>query len=921
MTCGCQRFSLKRKTRKSARRSTEKAGEGAGVVEKGAASSSRSAADDDDDDDEEDLCRCGHFSCYHSGHPTTDVNTQLQPVAQLQEAVELRGNSCGPAHGRKLSVSTVVDDTAIVRTDRSANVAALSGISGTTTERDSSTAVTPKTMIKPPWVTKAAARGREENPKRMTSQLQTALGHDERLLLSPTGLERPPSMSSNTSMSDRDHVKEKLRSIIEYTRTLSSNQISQRERLEMMEVVPQALEELADKVELMDDHVNEKVDSCETRLKNELDDRLAPIESFLKAHQARGEKRKRRHQARGASEACENSSSIRQDRKRRKRREERDSSEFINSQPHGITTTSFTTTSFTTTTSSFSSSPAANHLPEHVASLKVFSELEMLKSRVADMESVAAPTMSRPWIVEVVLIPPVLRGIWADAGASIPNTQHTGSEVAPASIPYKYQGSQPSGPVPYSFSPKSKVYKRLHSRGFIKRVHIVGPSGREVSMAIENGFSDLIQWLVSFSVSRDLSHARSQSRSQISNPSSISSSQRTAGGNRNLWAPLRKVYKQAALEFLPASELSSPALWTVDFLKANCMMRGTTRKPLYILPRTSSRSTSSLTWDDIQQLHRVHDPDSEPEADEPDEPDDEDETYWKFDPKLDAKPPNLHTGSFFSEPFASFGPFPAEGGSLGTTPVKLSFSSHLAASPQRQEATPPDTAPQLQPRRSSKLNRAHTPVIHVETEKDIPTEDDREKDHPVLYRRSPNSVNSAPLPQLRLSTISPPSPPQSYPQTTQHRRRNRTLKEPDITPQDQEVSPTDEDSPPIFPRTSGSQKTVRSFEAFETLGVGRWQDDNVDEIWNDSQVAALEIGEDMGEMDWGSLFGTPRDDDSILAGLGTNDEVVQAEQEEEEVGDENVDPQTAALLTAPLTSLPVGDSMVDYNGDGGYHSD
>jgi hypothetical protein len=114
---------------------------------------------------------------------------------------------------------------------------------------------------------------------------------------------------------------------------------------------------------------------------------------------------------------------------------------------------------------------------------------------------------------------------------------------------------------------------------------------------------------------------------------------------------------------------------------------------------------------------------------------------------------------------------------------------------------------------------------------------------------------------------------------------------------------------------------VRSFEAFETLGVGRWQDDNVDEIWNDSQVAALEIGEDMGEMDWGSLFGTPRDDDSILAGLGTNDEVVQAEQEEEEVGDENVDPQTAALLTAPLTSLPVGDSMVDYNGDGGYHSD
>ncbi|KAF8533266.1 hypothetical protein BDD12DRAFT_499480 [Trichophaea hybrida] len=879
------------------------------------ASNSRSAVgDDDDDDDEEDLCRCGHYSCYHSGHPIADVNTQPRPTVQLQESVELQGNSYGSAHGRKLSVSTV-DDTAIMRTDRSANVTTLSAISGTTTERDSSTAGTPGTMIKPPWITKAAARVREDSPKRMTGHLQTALGHDERLLMSPTGLERPPSMSSNASMSDKEHVREKLKSIIEYTRTLSSNQISHRERLEMMEVVPQALEELADKVELMDDHVNEKVDSCETRLKNELDDRLAPIESFIKAHQARGEKRKRRHQARGTSEACENSSSIRHDRKRRKRHEERDSSELLNSQPHGITTTSFTTTSFTTTTSSFSSPVGNHHLPEHVAGLKVFSELEMLKSRIADMESVAAPTMSRPWIVEVVLIPPALRGIWADAGASIPNTQHTGSEIASASMPtsYKYQGSQSSGPVPFSFSPKSKVYKRLHSRGFIKRVHVVGPSGREVSMAIEASFLDIIQWLVSFSVPRDLSHGRSQLRSQISSLSSVSSSQRTAGagGNRNLWAPLRKVYKQAALEFLPASELSSPALWTVDFLKANCMMRGTTRKPLYIIPRTSSRSTSSLTWDDIKQLDRVHDPDSEPEGDEPD---DEEETYWKFDPKLDAMPSDLNTGSFFSEPFASFGPFPAEGGSLGTTPVKLSFSSHLAASPQRQEATPPDTVPQLQPRRSSKLNRAHTPVIQVDAEKDVLTEDDRENDLQVLYKRSPNSVNSAPLPQLRLSTISPPSPPQSYPQTTQHRRKNRSSKDPDAPPpQDRDVSPTDEDSPPIFSRSSGTQRTARSFEAFETLGVGGWQDDG-GEIWNDSQVVGLEIGEDLGEMDWGSLFGTPTDDD-ILAGLGANDDdgVV----EEGEVQDENVVP--AAVV--PLTPLPVGDSMVDYNGDGGYHSD
>ena len=62
----------------------------------------------------------------------------------------------------------------------------------------------------------------------MSGQLQTALGV-ERLQMSPVVLERPLSVSSNASMSDRAY-KEKFRKLVEYTNALSSNQMSQQIR-------------------------------------------------------------------------------------------------------------------------------------------------------------------------------------------------------------------------------------------------------------------------------------------------------------------------------------------------------------------------------------------------------------------------------------------------------------------------------------------------------------------------------------------------------------------------------------------------------------------------------------------------------------------------------------------------------------------
>jgi hypothetical protein len=890
--------------------------------------------EDEDEDEDEEFCRCGHDACYHSGHPTvTDLGHTQRARSQLQDALELQRIGYGSVPGRKLSVSTQIDDPALAQalahTERSANVTAFSAISGTTTERDSTTAGTPMGMPRAPWTTKAASRIRDDASKQSQDVVSYRL--DDRLHISPMRLERPPSISS---IADKAQLKEGLKQLAEFAHALKNEHMTTQERVEMVEVLPAALEDLAEKVDLMDDHVNEKVDSCETRLKNELDDRLGPIETFFKAQQTYGEKRKRRP-LREPSEDCNNSNSVQDNKKRRKRRHEQDPSEAVaaGSHPHGITTTSFTT-SFTTTTSSFSSQ-AATHLP-HVNELKLLSEIEMLKTRLLDVEASAPPSVARPWVVEVVLVPAApLKGIWADAGASIPNTQHTGSETA--SLPALGRSpnfSQPSGMIPFSFSQKSKAYKRLFSRGFIRRLHITGPTAREVSLSIETNFQDIFEFCSSFAIkSRASSRARSQVRSQASNPSNTSSlsSQRTArGGTRNLWEPLRKIYKQAALEHLPPSDLTSPALWTVDFLKANCMMRGATRRTLYILPRTTGHSVlSNLTWDSIKQLDRFYDHDTQLEV-EGEEP------YWDFDPKLDARPPlEPGVGSFFSEPLASFGPFAPESDSFVPSPVKLSFSSYLASPQLHQEATPPETAPQLQPRRSSNLNRTCTPPPVPEADKDIPTEDDSKGKRAPRRKRSPRGVVSAPFP--RRSTVSPPSPPLSYPQGTRHRKKTAS-KEPEVH-QDRagSPSPTIEDSPlPTFATSNAMNRNGISLGEMTTMGVGGWQDDSIGGLihhgWDDAEaedVAGFQPGVDVEtEMDWGSLFGS-FDGEEFLRALeseedqGRDEDQAAKSEDDEADDDDDADLQTvnAQLLTLPAPSAPVGISHNAYGGDGGYHSD
>ncbi|KAA8914265.1 hypothetical protein FN846DRAFT_902175 [Sphaerosporella brunnea] len=826
-TCGCQRFSLRRKPHNGIGSSSvpEASGEGGAVAlaraEGGGGGSGVGKEGGDDDDDDENPCRCGHDACFHSDHPPTSL-----PVRE--DTTEMQRISYGSITGRKLSVSTQANDPAI--THALAHTASLSAISGTVSECDSAMAGTPMVLPRVPWTTRAASKALDGPSRQLPDVVPYRL--EDRHQMSPVRLERPPSISSKNPKNEQITMQEL------------------HERIEVVEVLPAAVEDLEEKFEMIHDHVNETVDGAETRLKTEIDDRLGPIESFFRARQIQGEKRKRQ-QLSGPSENCENLSGGQDDKKRRKDcKKSQGPSEAVN-QSRGVTTTSFTTTSFTTTTSSFSSQAAINReqpvyevLRAELETLKA--EHELLKTRLLDVESSGAPSLSRPWTVEVVLIPAApLKGIWAEAGTSVPNTQHTGSEAAYASLPAlgrrNSSTSQSSGLVPLSFSQSSMVYKRLLSRGFIRQLDIVGPTAREVSLSVEKSFQDIFEFCSSFAAkSRASSRARSLVRSQESNSSSFSSSQRTARGDtRNLWEPLRKIYMQSALEYLEISDIATPALWTVDFLKANCMMHGSTRNPLYILPRTAGHSImSSLTWDDIKQLDRFDDPYAQTQlgsAAEGEEP------FWAFNPKFDERPSqDLNTGSFFSEPISSIGSFAPESQNDVRSPVRLSFSSYVGSPKPQQEATPPATVPQLQPRRSSNLNRAHAPPpVEDDTDRDITTEEDATENLNPPRKKSSKTL-------VQHLSISPPSPPLTYP-ATQRRRKKAPIELDARRNRAGSRSPTAEDS--TF-ATATMRRSGMSLGEMTNMGVGGWQDDSIGGISHHD----WEVDNDVGMGGWGSLI-------------------------------------------------------------------
>ena len=117
-------------------------------------------------------------------------------------------------------------------------------------------------------------------------------------------------------------------------------------------------------------------------------------------------------------------------------------------------------------------------------------------------------------------------------------------------------------------------------------------------------------------------------------------------GLQHPFVPLRKVHRSPTLRFLSPGELSSPTLWTADFLNASVFMHlpSSGLRRLYITDSagyTQIQSESDLTWSKMRELPR-YTADSSQEVREADAL----EKCWEHYDRLDG--PQMTDASFSS---------------------------------------------------------------------------------------------------------------------------------------------------------------------------------------------------------------------------------------------------------------------------------
>ncbi|TGZ81411.1 hypothetical protein EX30DRAFT_261902 [Ascodesmis nigricans] len=699
--CGCQRFSPRRRRKDS-------------IL----------------DDDEHNECHCQHHACFHR----TDTPSTPPPLlyrsgrshsvqrGSLVDTFEHRVSG----RARNSSVSSIKHEDGSLRR----SIAAFSTASGNTTERDSKS-VTPvgilpafprrPPLFSAPALNRAASR---------TPDLHTARQSRELSVVPITD-----SVASKTS-----DVRLQITRLADLTQTLKSHQMTQQDQLDLVEGLPSIIEELAEKIELLDHeiatiearHVN-----FEDEIRAEINDRLGAIEAYIRLKE-----KKRGWKTDGKFEGL--SSAQGGDSKRQRAIEQND---------FGNSFVQTTTTSFTTTTSTSSSMAQYSQKMDDNFQLRIESEIDELTQRLADVEQSTGPSAKRPWEVEFVLIPPspLIAGAWDDGTSSAASTQFESSEVRPPgslAVPLKAPGGahgRITGPAPRSFASTSKQYLRLQSRGFVKQLTIAGGTAKVVSNAIETEFGELLNWCASKSSTSQ--NSDSQGNSSNSSQQTIRAFEPSGSVSPSPWQPLRKIYQQTVLEYISGIELATPSLWTVEYLKGHCMQHSKARHVVYIMPTVMA---PTMTWDDIRVLPVYIEPNSPSPS--PDRKQllsttaaagtrSQEEWIWEFDRRLDSKTPaslESHSSvqggsvpaSYPSLPFTNFNnfepsslfsrsPSPEHGTMAPKSPLIQSQSElqslqlyrstkNPAFQPDHDEhaavGTPPETNPHLQSRGSARLN-------------------------------------------------------------------------------------------------------------------------------------------------------------------------------------------------------------------------
>jgi hypothetical protein len=329
-----------------------------------------------------------------------------------------------------------------------------------------------------------------------------------------------------------------------------------------------------------------------------------------------------------------------------------------------------------------------------------YSRIEALEAQISELQTIAPPSHSRPWEVEVVFLPfgPRLMGVWSSqlsvsqrARMSMlsdddwTETQNNSVSTAQANLAVHDRstawessatkaGDQRSWLMPKACGLRSKVDSRLRSRGLVRMIQIKGSDARDVQAAMLSAFGKLLETIAEDPYSHH-EHKRA-----------IPQSLGNYLGLRPAWVPLRKLHKDSCLRFLNTSEMLTPALWNTQFLSSSVAMRATGARRLYITQPDSYiqhlGTTTAWTWQKLRLLGRVY---PEPSFDHTPEADAH-EPCWEFDERLDP-PPSVHSSieshlSLTLRPVSQGKP-EAVSASASSSPVSLNASTTPTSLPAR----------------------------------------------------------------------------------------------------------------------------------------------------------------------------------------------------------------------------------------------
>ncbi|KAI9883335.1 MAG: ERMES complex Ca(2+)-binding regulatory GTPase gem1 [Watsoniomyces obsoletus] len=325
------------------------------------------------------------------------------------------------------------------------------------------------------------------------------------------------------------------------------------------------------------------------------------------------------------------------------------------------------------------------------------SRLTSVEARLSTVELSAPPSVERPWSVEVVILPwgRDLRGIWtltdatthaeSDASEWIQtrevsrtnsfNQGETGDAVWTGLSIQRWAEDTDHWKSARACNTRSRVYKRLRSRGLVREVEVVGGSASDVQAAVMDACGEVLRLLNDDHEHHQ--HSRTQGASEMEDGS-------PALGLQAPFIPLRKVHKDSRLRFLSPAEMVTSALWTVEFLSSSVVMKAVQgQRRLFVthrdgyLQQQDHDSPAGWTWQRLRELPKVDRSSESLEVLEGDAL----ETCWEWDPRLD--PPQSSSSSVVVDACQS-SLFPLENQSNG---LKSTVEHSEAAVPDRSQSS------------------------------------------------------------------------------------------------------------------------------------------------------------------------------------------------------------------------------------------